>query len=395
MIFEKSDLGSIVLKNKILRSATHEGLADEYGYPTEALIKKYEVLAKNDVGCIITGFAAVMQNGKSSSLNMLMIHNNSFIAPYARMTQKIHEYQTPIILQIVHCGRQTRSKITGLPTVAPSAIRNKSFNEEIPHELTEDEIYDVIGNFVHAIVRAREAGFDGVQLHIAHGFLLSDFLSSYSNKRKDKWGGSTENKFRIIKEIFSQAKQVVGNYPILVKLNTHDNRKGGMAMAESVEIAKMLEKEGCAGIEVSCGTHEDGLYTIRGKKLPLDAVFKYSFHYKSFSPLIRSIAKFIVPLITKKIKPYENYNVEYSKELKKHVKIPVIAVGGIKSIDDINKIISEGMADFVSMCRPFIIEPNIVKKFKDRSQTKSKCIDCNYCGIAVEEIPLKCYLGKI
>jgi len=395
MTFDPSEIGVIKLKNKIIRSATHEGLADEKGYPTEKLIKKYEMLAKNDVGCIITGYAGIMQNGKSNYHNMLMINDDSFIDPYKRVTQKIHEYQTPIILQIAHCGRQTRGKITGLPTVAPSAIRDKSFKEDVPKELTEKEIFEIIDNFVKAIARAKEAGFDGVQLHLAHGYLLSQFLSSYSNRRKDTWGGTTENKFRIVGEIFTQAKKLVGDYPILVKLNAHDGRRNGMRIKEAVQISKMLENAGCAAIEVSCGVSEDGLYTIRGEKLPIDAVFTYNFSYKTYPRVLKKIVRQIAPLITKKNKPYSNFNVPHAKEIKQHVKIPIIAVGGIKSVHAINAIIEENSADFVSMSRPFIIEPNIVAKFKNGTQTESQCTDCNYCAIAQEEHPLRCYRGKL
>jgi len=394
-IFEPSEIDSIKLKNRIIRSATHEGLADEEGYPTDLLLRKYEALAKNEVGCIITGYAGIMKNGKGNYRNMLMIDNDSYISIYKRITDKIHEYQTPIILQIAHCGRQTRSKITGLPTVAPSPIKDQYFTEDIPLELSEPEIQEIINNFTQGIVRAKKAGFDGVQLHLAHGYLLSQFLSQHTNHRTDQWGGSTENRFRIIREIFIRAKQLVGDYPILVKLNGHDGRKRGMTVAESVKIAQMLEANGCAAIEVSCGVYEDGLYTIRGKKLPLDALFRYNFKYKSYPAIVKKIAKPIVPLITKKVKPYQNYNVDAASEIKKNVTIPVIVVGGIKSVDDIKAILSEGKADFVSMCRPFITEPNIVQKFKDGTQSASKCIDCNYCMIALEENTLRCYQGKL
>lgn len=395
MIFKPAEIGTIKLKNRIIRSATHEGLADEFGFPTEKLLEKYTFMARNDVGCIITGYAGVMQNGKSCLHNMLMINDDNLIESYRLITQKVHEYQTPIILQIAHCGRQTRSKVTGETPVAPSPIKDRSFNEEVPRELSESEIYELIKSFADGIVRAKKAGFDGVQLNLAHGYLLSQFLSSHSNRRTDKWGGSTENKFRIVKEIFTQAQNLVGNYPILVKLNAYDCRKNGMTIAESLEIAKMLEKVGCAGIEVSCGVSADGLCTVRGKNIPVEAAFRYSFSYKSYPTLIKTIAKLIAPLITKRIKPYTNYNVFAANEIKKCVNVPVIVVGGIKSLDSIKQIIGKGEADFVSMSRPFIIEPNIVKKFKDNIQKTSKCIDCNYCAIAAEVKPLKCYHGKL
>jgi 2,4-dienoyl-CoA reductase-like NADH-dependent reductase (Old Yellow Enzyme family) len=395
MIFEQSYLGTIKLQNRIFRSATHEGLADENGYPTEKLITKYETLAKNEVGCIITGFAGIMQNGKTNNHNMLMIDNDSFIDSYSKLTKKVHKYNTPIILQIAHCGRQTRSKRTGFPIVAPSPVKDKTYKEETAKELTEPEIFEIIDNFVSGIIRAKSAGFDGVQLHLAHGHLLAQFLSSYTNRRKDKWGGSLENKFRIVKEIFDRAKLIVGDFPILVKLNAYDGRKNGMRINEAVKIAKMLEFVGCSGIEVSCGVYEDGLFTIRGAKLPIKAVFKYSFAYKRLPDFIKWIANSIVPAITPKIKPYDNYNVEYANEIKKNVDIAVIVVGGIKKRDSIETIINEKKADYVSMSRPLIAEPNLVKKFKNGIQRESKCIDCNYCMIASEEETLKCYRGRL
>ncbi|MCX6306508.1 MAG: NADH:flavin oxidoreductase [Bacteroidetes bacterium] len=395
MIFEPSETRTIKLRNRIIRSATHEGLADEHGYPTDKLLKTYEVLARNEVGCIITGFAGIMQNGRSNSHNMLMIDNDSFIDSYRRITEKMHELHTPVILQIAHCGRQTRSKITGLPTVAPSALRDTSYNEDIPKELSEQEISEITDGFANATLRAKKAGFDGVQLHLAHGYLLAQFLSSYTNRRTDQWGGSTGNKFRIIAEIFRKAKHLAGDFPIWVKMNAHDGRKGGMTLTEAVEIAKMLEHAGCAAIEVSCGVFEDGLYTVRGEKIPVDAAFKYNFRYKSLPGIVHGIAKLTVPLFSKKIKPYDDYNVDHAAEIRKNVKIPVIVVGGIRSVDSIKAIIAEGKADYVSMCRPFIIEPNIARKFKEGSQAESKCIRCNYCAIGSEENALRCYNGKL
>jgi 2,4-dienoyl-CoA reductase-like NADH-dependent reductase (Old Yellow Enzyme family) len=394
-IFEHTSLAGIKLKNRIIRSATHEGMADEKGFPTEKLKKLYIRLAKGGVGAIITGYAAIQADGKSSAFAMTMIDNDDSIPAYREITNAVHEYDTPIIMQIAHCGRQTRSKSTGLRTVAPSAIRDAFYNEDMPKELSEDEINEIIDNFVSAIIRTRQAGFDGVQLHSAHGYLLSEFLSSHSNRRKDSWGGSTENKYRIIDEIFKKAKEQVGDYPILVKMNAHDGRNNGMKIEEAVRIAQMLEKSGCAAIEVSCGVFEDGLYTMRGEKLPADAAMKYTFKYKNLPGLVKTIAKPILKTFMKQPKPLLKYNLDAAIQIKKNVNIPVIVVGGINNMDDINYIIKRSNIDFVSMSRPFIIEPDIVSKFNKGTQTKSKCIMCNYCLIIAEEKPLKCHYGKL
>jgi 2,4-dienoyl-CoA reductase-like NADH-dependent reductase (Old Yellow Enzyme family) len=394
-VFDQTQLAGMKLKNRIIRSATIEGMADENGFPTENLKKLYIRLAQGGVGAIITGYAGVQVDGKCSLFRMAMIDNDKSIPLYKEITDAVHEYDTPIIMQIAHSGRQTRSKITGLPTVAPSALRDAFFSEDMPKELSEDEINEIIGSFVSAIIRARKAGFDGVQLHLAHGYLLSEFLSFHSNRRKDRWGSSTANKYRIIGEIFKRAKEEVGDYPILAKINAHDGRKSGMKLEEAVRIAQMLEESGCAAIEVSCGTMEDGLYFVRSEKLPADPAMEYMFQYKNFPEFIKTIAKPLLKKFVKQPKPLLKYNLDAAAKIKKAVSIPVIVVGGINNMDDINDIIENKSLDFVSMSRPFIIEPDLVNKFNKGIQTTSKCIMCNYCVVIAEERPLKCYYGKL
>jgi 2,4-dienoyl-CoA reductase-like NADH-dependent reductase (Old Yellow Enzyme family) len=394
-VFEHTSLAGIQLKNRIIRSATHEGMADEKGLPTDKLRRLYIRLAKGDVGAIITGYAAVQADGKSSLFAMTMIDSDDSISTYKKITDAVHEYGTPIIMQVAHCGRQTRLKSTGFPTVAPSALRDKFFSEDTPKELSEGQIDEIIDNFVSAVIRTQKAGFDGVQLHLAHGYLLSEFLSSYSNRRKDRWGGTIENKYRIIGEIFKRAKERVGDYPILGKMNAHDGRKNGMRIQEAVQIAQMLENSGCAAIEVSCGVLEDGFYTMRGEKLPADAAMEYTFKFKNLPRLAKAIAKPIVKTLMKQPKPLLKYNLEAAVQIKMAVNIPVIVVGGINKMEDINCIIENNNIDFVSMSRPFIIEPDIVNKFSKGIQTKSKCIMCNYCAIIAEEEPLKCHYGRL
>ena len=239
-------------------------------------------------------------------------------------------------------------------------------------ELSEDGINGIIDNFVAAIIRAQKAGFDGVELHCAHGYLLAQFLSSNTNRRNDRWGGSTENKYRIIAEIFRRAKKEVGDFPILVKLNAYDGRKNGMRIDEAVRIASMLEQSGCGAIEVSCGSFEDGFYPIRNEKMPLEAILRYNFKYKNLPKSIKAVAKPFIPVFMKQPKPLLTYNLEAAIRIKKEVAIPVIVVGGINNIDDINDIINNKNIDFVSMSRPFIIEPNIVNKLREGKQTNIK-----------------------
>ncbi len=395
-VFEKAEIGKVVLKNRIIRSATHDGLADENGAPTQQLIRKYEFLADNDVGCIITGYAAVSANGLSPYPRMLRADSDDLIEPYKNLTESVHKYGTPIILQLAHCGRQTSSKIIGHQKVAPTAKRHLFYPDKAK-KLNEKEIYDIIYDYINAARRAAQAGFDGVQLHCGHGYLLHDFLSPYGNQREDKWGGSTENRCRIVCEIIKGIKEKA-EIPVWVKLSADDMRKGGMNIEESINIAKLLEKSGCECIEVSCGTVEDGMNTMRSKVMPMEAVFKYREPCASFPKVLSKIslsaANLINPLI-RQLQPLENFNVDNAEKIKKAVSIKVIVVGGIHKLDDIIKIISGEKADFVSMCRPFICEPNLVKKFKTSNQKEAKCIMCNYCGLVIEKESTKCLMGKI
>jgi 2,4-dienoyl-CoA reductase-like NADH-dependent reductase (Old Yellow Enzyme family) len=392
--FSEAQIAGIKLRNRIIRSATHEGLADDKGNPTEELIKKYEALAKGEVGAIITGYATIMQNGKSPLVNMLMIDTDERIPHYKKLVDRIHQYNTAIFLQITHCGRQTFSRKTGLPTVAPSPIKDKLFNEDIPHELSDSGIYEIIEAFVTAIERAKKAGFDGVQLQLSHGCLLSSFLSPHMNKRKDKWGGNTENRFRIVKEIIERARKRVGNYPIIAKVNGHERSKDGMKLDEAIVIAKYLEKSSCDAIEVSCGIGEEGFTVTRGD-FPFDMIAKYNHLMKKVPKILYPVFKPILKHSFASPEPRYLYNVDSAMQIKRNIKIPVIVVGGIRKLEDIESIIRNGQSDFISMAKPFIIEPTIVKKFREGKQQQSRCIDCNYCQIGVEKNSVKCYYGKI
>ncbi len=394
MLFNETKISGIGVKNRIIRSATHDGLADENGAPSDKLIAKYEQLAKNGIGCIITGYAAVSRNGVSPYPRMMKIYDDSVIEKYKQLTQTVHSHGVPVVLQIAHCGRQTYSKAIGMQKVAPSNVLH-AFYPDKAKELTGEEIHSIIDDFVSAAVRAEKAGFDAVQVDGGHGYLLHDFLSPYGNRRKDGWGGSLQNRCRIVELIIKGIKKNT-NLPVWIKLSAEDNRKGGMNIQSSVEICKRLENAGCDAIEVSCGTVQDGMNTMRSALMPMEAVFKYREPCASFPKILNKIAlpaaNLINPLI-KQPKPLENFNVDNAAIIKQSISIPVIVVGGIHKVGDMQSILSEGKADFISMCRPFICEPDLVKKLAD-GQPEAKCIMCNYCGLVIEKEPTRCLYGR-
>jgi 2,4-dienoyl-CoA reductase-like NADH-dependent reductase (Old Yellow Enzyme family) len=185
--------------------------------------------------------------------------------------------------------------------------------------------------------------------------------------------------------------------PVWIKLSAEDNRKNGMRIETSVEICKRLEAAGCDAIEVSCGTVQDGMNTMRSKLMPMDAVFKYREPCASFPKLLDKIAlpaaNLINPLI-KQPEPLENFNVTNAETIKKNVSVPVIVVGGIHKVNDMEEILLSGKADYISMCRPFICEPDLAKKLIN-GQSEAKCIMCNYCGLVIEKEPTRCLYGKV
>lgn len=353
MIFDPITVCNLELQNRFVRSATHEYLAEEDGTPTSRLGDVYEELAKNEVGLIITGYSYVLPGGQSDILQQ-GIYDDRFIEPYRKITERVHRYRSKIVLQIVHGGRQANVSDEYPVPIAPSAVKD-GHSAVVPREMTEEEILEIIEAFTKAAVRAKKAGFDGVQLHCAHGFLLSNFISPYTNRRTDSWGGSVENRTRIITEIVRRIKEETGNsFPILVKLNATDgfqpgcSKKAeiGLDITQAVEIAKLLEKAGVCAIEVSGGIGEAGGVTIR--------------------TAINAPAK-------------EAYFRDCSKTIKDAVNIPIILVGGIRSLQVINYLLENRFADLVSMSRVFISEPDIVLKFKSGQVKKARCVSCNLC----------------
>jgi 2,4-dienoyl-CoA reductase-like NADH-dependent reductase (Old Yellow Enzyme family) len=373
-VFETASFGPIKVKNRVVRSATSFLETNEFGHPTTRLLDLYSEMGDGGVGTIITG---MYDSG-------LLLDDETFrdedMEAYRKVPQVIHQYGTAAIQQISHRGSQIG---------ASSDESLYSLNR-----LSDLEIEQLIQQFVKNIDRSRQVGFDGVQLHGAHGYLLSEFLSPAQNRRTDKWGGSTENRFRVIGEIIKRSKEKHRDFPIFIKINAYDFQENGMQEPEALKIAMLLEKAGCDGIEVSSGVGSDGFSTMRVPEKPIDAILGLTpFRKKS------SVAKFfisiIAPLRINLYTPIYNYNVCAASDVKKKVNIPVMVVGGIRTLQDMKAIVGNNLADFVSMGRPFIIEPGIVNSLKNKTQTESGCINCGYCIVSASIKEVKCYYGEV
>jgi 2,4-dienoyl-CoA reductase-like NADH-dependent reductase (Old Yellow Enzyme family) len=248
----------------------------------------------------------------------------------------------------------------GNKPVAPSAILEPMSNN-MPREITKREIEQVVQSFADAGRRAMEAGFDAIQLHAAHGYLLSEFLSPYTNRRTDEYGGNTENRMRIVKNIYIETKKQVGkDFPIMIKMNVDDFLEGGITLTESKKISMGLSNIGFAAIETSGAMWE---VVLRSK----DEL--------GWMPAMLPESR--IDILSKE---QEAYHLPYAKEIKKLINIPLILVGGLRSLEVAEDILQKGNADFIALCRPLIREPDLPNKWlKGEGKLVSKCISCNSC----------------
>jgi 2,4-dienoyl-CoA reductase-like NADH-dependent reductase (Old Yellow Enzyme family) len=370
--FFPARIGSLELKNRLVRSATFESRA-ENGKVTDDLIEFYRTLAKGGAGLIITGHCAIHPEGYMTP-RMTKITEQGDIVSWKQISQAVHEADNSckIILQLSHPGRQTLPGTDRHP-IAPSAVYDTLY-KRTPREMAAGEIQEIIACFAAGILRAKEAEFDGVQLHAAHGWLLGSFLSPHTNRREDGYGGSTEKRVRIVREIMEKGRKKVGaGFPILVKMNSDDCFPGGINLNEASRIAEIFSSLGFSAIEVSGGIRESLARSeeeLGWKPVPI--------------PEARvGIAR----------EDQEAYFWPGARAIKRVANLPVILVGGIRSLNRIEAILEEGSVDLCAMARPFIREPNLPQKFLSGTTRKSACISCNAC-LPFDGGPVRCRVDE-
>jgi 2,4-dienoyl-CoA reductase-like NADH-dependent reductase (Old Yellow Enzyme family) len=358
ILSEPITIGTMKVKNRFVRSATQDYYGAPDGSITDRQLELYRVLAENSLGLIITAHAYVQHPLGKASLNQNAIYDDRFIAGYSRLADVVHAGGAKLVLQVSHAGRQVSPDFEHIP-VAPSAVPDSSSNVAA-REMSETEIFSLIDAYAAAMARAKTAGCDGVQLHIAHGYMLASFISPYTNRRTDQWGGSIENRCRILGEIMARGRKAVGaDYPVLVKLNSTDGQTGDgyLSLENVVYAAKALESWGVNAIEVSGGIRENrGVMSRPGVVKP----------------------------------EQEAYFAAAAKEIKAAVNIPVILVGGLRSLAVMEKVVAGGTADMVALSRPLVKEPDLVTRLLG-GQAKAACVSCNAC---FNTGGLRCRLGE-
>lgn len=348
-LFETTTPGGIELKNRFIRSATWEAIADENGHINERVMKLYEDLAKGGVAAIITGYAFVMAEEQPNP-RMFGAYDDSFVESYKPLTEMVHKNKSKIILQLVYGGSFTWHDLGKRVIWGPSAVLNK-ITGVTPVEMTLENIKTLTQAFGKAAKRAMDAGFDGVEMHAGHGYLLNQFLSPFFNTRQDEYGGSSEKRARIIYEIFDSIKShTAPDFPVMIKLNCSDFMGDkGFVFEECKEICKKLSKKGVTAIEISGGP-----------------VFKAPKTEKETTKKVE-------------LKREDSYFSEYAKDIADEVEAPVILVGGNRSIETMESLLKETKIEYFSMARPLLSEPDLINKWAEDRNFKPRCVSCTKC----------------
>lgn len=361
--FDQTTIHGMSLPNRFVRSATWEGMCDADGRPTERLAGLYGNLARGGVGLIITGYTYISPEGKELP-GQMGIDTDGFAAEMERLHEAVRPHGAKLCLQLTHAGGQTTARMTGGQVLAPSAVLVPQY-PQMPLELTAGDIERLVESFAAGAARAKAWGFDAVQLHAAHGYLINQFLSPLTNRRTDQYGGSVENRSRFLLETCRRIREAVGpNFPLLVKLNGSDFLPGGLELDDAVQVAKMLDEEGVDAIEVSGGTPASG----------------------DRKPVRQGI----------ETRAQEAYNLPLAARIKNIVHCPVMVVGGLRSLDLIEGIIRRAEADYVAMSRAFIREPHLVRRWSEGDESHARCISCNGCfRPGLKEKGIYCVIDKI
>ena len=347
-VFEATTINGLLLANRLVRSATWEGLGDPDGRVNEGVLEIYRRLADGGVGLIITGYLAVRSDGRQHA-TQLGVDRDDYVGGLAELAAAVHDRGGRVVGQIVHCGGQAvRAASGGQDPVAPSALASPGY-PEVPRKLSATGIRDLVRCFAAAAGRLRSAGFDGVQLHGAHGYLLAQFLSPARNRRHDEFGGSLDNRARFACEVMAAVRAEVGaDWPVMIKLNAHDFLEGSTTERDSTYLASALAAAGIDAIEVSGGTGGSG--KLGAARRDIETVHDEAY----FLPQARAI-RAAAP------------------------GVPLMLVGGMRSLKAIEAVLASGVANYIAMARPLIREPGLPARWAAGDRRRADCVSCSGC----------------
>lgn len=347
ILFSQGRIGNMTLKNRFVRSATWENMATEDGHMTDKLYAIYEELAQGEVGLIVTGYANIVEEEKPNA-GMMGMYNDSFIDEYKKLTELVHTNDSKIVMQLAYGGTKTTYNVGERIIFAPSDVPEMGTKTQ-GKAMTKDKIDYIVEAFAQASRRAQESGFDGVEIHAAHTYLINQFLSPYYNRREDQYGGSLENRMRFLVEIYTAIRKLVGDdFPILVKLTATEFFEGGLTFDETRIICKQLEAIGVDAIIISGNIH--------GKA---NDMIGQQFDGYTLQE--------------------EGYFHQYGDVISQDVSVPVITVGGLSDVDAIEAIAENTNIQYFALSRPLLAEPHLIKRWQSGDKVEVDCERCSKC----------------
>lgn len=381
-------LGPLSLRNRIIKTATYEGMSPG-GKPSAQLTEHHVSMAAGGVAMTTVAYCAVSPEGRTFAEQLAM--SEEIVPALRELTEAVHHEGALVSIQLGHCGGFSKNREVPRPHPhGPSATWNTyGLMQGLPrvHAMSEEHIQNVIDDFAHAALLAVTAGFDAIELHLGHGYLLSQWLSPATNKREDRWGGSLEGRLRLPLAIVKAVRDAVGHdVALIAKTNLCDGFRGGLEVDEAVEIGRALQAAGIDAILMSGGfVNRTPLYLLRGKR-PLKGMISVE-----KNPLQKMALAIFGPLVIRPFPFEELFFVGQAREMRRALDIPLILLGGVVSRDNLDQAMGEGF-DFVAMGRALIAQPTLVRDFQEGRSERSRCIHCNECMVEMDRDGVRCVL---
>ena len=382
-LFTESSIGPITLRNRTIRSAAFESMCPGNA-PSQQLLDYHRSVAAGGVGMTTVAYAAVAQSGLSFDRQLWM--RKEIVPGLRKLTDSVHKEGAAASIQLGHCGNMSHKKICGETPVGASSGFNL-YSPTFVRGLRKDELRLMAKAYGNAVRLARESGFDAVEIHAGHGYLISQFLSPYTNHRKDEYGGSLDNRMRFMDEVMAEVMKAAGNdMAVLVKMNMRDGFKGGMDIEESLQVAHRLVNDGAQALVLSGGfVSKAPMYVMRGA-MPIKAMT----HYMDCWWLkwgVRMAGHLMIPNVPFKEAYFLDDAMLFRKEIKN---IPLVYVGGLISREKIEDVLDKGF-EFVQMGRALLNEPGFVNRMKLDVNARCTCKHSNYCIARMYSIDMACH----
>lgn len=381
-LFTPAKIGPLTLRNRTIRAAAFEGMCPGNA-PSGMLFDYHRSVAAGGIGMTTLAYAAVVRSGLSFPHQLWL--RPEIIPDLRKITEAIHKEGAAASIQIGHCGNMSHRSQTGCRPISASGGIN-IYSPTLVRGMRKEEVYDMAKSFGRAVRLVKEAGFDAVEVHAGHGYLISQFLSPYTNHRKDEFGGTLENRMRFMKLVMGKVMEAAGgDLAVLVKMNMRDGFKGGMELDETLEVGRTLEKEGAHALILSGGfVSKAPMYVMRGR-MPLYTMT----HYMKCWWLkwgVRAVGRFMIPDA-----PFEEaYFLPDAVKFRENLKLPLVYVGGLVSREKIEEVLNNGF-EFVSMARALLNEPDFVNRMQREENARCSCEHTNYCIARMYSREMACH----